>query len=114
MHGNAGPGYPQHISVSDLEAGRRRGDKIFLLDVREAWELAVCALPGANHVTMSEVPRRLDEFPRDCPLVVLCHHGLRSAQVVAWLRAQGLENAVNLAGGIDAWAKEVDRTVPTY
>jgi rhodanese-related sulfurtransferase len=114
MHGHVEVGYPQQITVSDLAEQRRNNEKIYLLDVREAWEVAVCAIPGASHVAMNEIPHRLAELPHDRPLVVFCHHGLRSAQIVAWLRAQGLSNAVNLTGGIDAWAREVDPNLPTY
>ena len=114
MHGHAELGYPHEMTVAELAEKRRHGERFFLLDVREDWELAVCAFTDAAHVPMAELPQRLEELPDDRCLVVICHHGLRSAQVVTWLRAQGLANAVNLSGGIDAWAREVDPSLPSY
>jgi rhodanese-related sulfurtransferase len=82
--------------------------------VREPWELKIARLPDSIDVPLAQVPTSLARLPRDRRLVVLCHHGMRSAQATAWLRAQGLSQAVNLAGGIDAWAREVDPATPTY
>lgn len=105
---------PIAITPATLAAWRAEGVPHAVLDVREPWEVEIAALPGALAVPMAEVPARLGELPRDVPLVVLCHHGARSLRVTAWLRAQGLANAVNLSGGIDAWSADVDPTVPTY
>jgi rhodanese-related sulfurtransferase len=113
MHGTAAPG-PMEIDVATLAAWRADGIAHAVLDVREPWEVAIAALPGSLAVPMAELPGRTDALPRDVPLVVLCHHGGRSLRVTAWLRARGLGNAVNLAGGIDAWATEVDPSMPTY
>lgn len=85
-----------------------------LLDVREAEELAICQLAGARHVPMGEISARLDELPRDRALLVLCHHGARSLHVTRFLRGQGFDQASNVAGGIDAWAREVDPTLARY
>lgn len=89
-----------------------------LLDVREHWELqsAQVKMPPAQalHVPMATVPLRLDEIPRSQPVVCICHHGARSAQVVAFLRRQGYEQVYNLAGGINAWSAHVDPAVPRY
>ncbi len=84
------------------------------IDVREPWELEICALPDSRNLPMAQIPQRHDELPRDRILVVLCHHGMRSRQVTGWLRAHDYGNAVNLSGGIDAWARVVDPTVPVY
>jgi len=105
---------PIEIDVGTLAAWRRDGVAHAVLDVREPWEVAIVSLPGSLKVPMAELPGQADTLPRDVPLVVLCHHGGRSLRVTAWLRAQGLANAVNLAGGIDAWAAEVDPSMPTY
>jgi rhodanese-related sulfurtransferase len=105
---------PREIGPAQLAAWRQEGAAHAILDVREPWEVAIAALDGALLVPMMEVPERLAELPRDRPLVVLCHHGARSWRVMAWLRAQGLGNAVNLAGGIDAWAREIDPAMATY
>ena len=89
-----------------------------LLDVREAWEvqLASIKLPGvtALHIPMQAVPQRLAELAEVQPIVCICHHGMRSAQVVAFLQRQGHAQVYNLAGGVDAWSAQVDPAVPRY
>jgi rhodanese-related sulfurtransferase len=85
-----------------------------VLDVREAEELAICQLDDVLHVPMNEVPARLADLPRDQPVVVLCHHGVRSRMVVDYLRGAGFDNAINLDGGIDAWARQIDASVTRY
>ena len=89
-----------------------------LLDVREPWELAVAAIriDGVRsvHIPMGELATRLIELDPSQPVVCICHHGMRSAQVVAFLERQGFEAAYNLAGGIDAWSAQVDASVPRY
>lgn len=90
-----------------------------LLDVREPWEVALAAirLPGttALDIPMNHVPQRLaDVAAAGQPVVCICHHGMRSAQVVAFLVRQGVDPVYNLAGGIDAWSTEIDPTVPRY
>ena len=102
------------VSVGDFAALRANQGEYALLDVREPWEVAVGALPEAMTIPMNELADRLDTLPVDRPLVVLCYHGQRSGQVTAWLRRLGYENAVNLEGGIDAWARAVDPAMPTY
>ena len=102
------------LSVGDLAALRAGPEPYALLDVREPWEVALGVLPEALTIPMNELPDRLDSLPADRPLVVLCHHGQRSAHVTAWLHWQGYDKAVNLEGGIDAWARTVDPAMPTY
>ncbi|HMM86214.1 rhodanese-like domain-containing protein [Azohydromonas sp.] len=89
-----------------------------LLDVREPWEVAIARLdlPPATTLAMPmrEVPARLAEIDRRRPVVCICHHGVRSAQVVAFLQRQGHERVYNLAGGIDAWSTRVDPRTPRY
>jgi rhodanese-related sulfurtransferase len=101
------------ISVHDLRARRAAGD-VVVLDVREPQELAVAALDDVVHIPMAQIPRRVAELPRDRDIVVLCHMGARSERVTAFLRASGFARAVNLAGGIDAWSREIDPAVPRY
>lgn len=106
------------LQPQDLGALAAQSPPPVLLDVREPWELARARIepPGVElmHVPMRAVPPRLPEIPRGRPVVCLCHHGVRSAQVVAWLRQQGWTQAVSMEGGIDAWAREVDASVGTY
>ena len=102
------------ISVHELADMRSAGKAHAVLDVREARELEICRLEGALHVPMAEVPDRTDDLPKDQPLVVICHHGARSQMVVDFLRDAGFDNAVNLDGGIDAWACDIDQSMPRY
>jgi len=102
------------ISVAQLAKWRQAGTPHVILDVREPGELAICRIESALHIPMSQVPSRLPELPADGPLVVMCHHGMRSQRVVDYLRAAGHDNAINLDGGIDAWAAEIDPSVGRY
>jgi rhodanese-related sulfurtransferase len=85
-----------------------------LIDVREPWEFQLASIAGSTHLPMGEIPSRIQEIDSTHPTVVICHHGVRSLQVVAYLERQGFENLHNLQGGIDAWSREVDPTVPFY
>ena len=91
---------------------------LLLLDVREPWEVETAAIrvEGASSVAipMGEVPARLAEIGRSQPVVCICHHGARSAQVVAFLERSGYAAVYNLAGGVDAWSQQVDGRVPRY
>jgi len=104
----------KEISVCEAAKLRAPTDSATFLDVREPEELAICRLEGALHIPMAEIPARCDSLPRDRPLVVFCHHGIRSAHVVRFLDAKGFANAVNLSGGIHAWSVEVDPQLPRY
>lgn len=87
-----------------------------LLDVRQPDEHAFVSLPGSTLIPLGELLARTDEIEtwKDVEVVVLCHHGIRSAQAVAQLRAMGFTNVHNLSGGIDRWTNEVDSTLPRY
>ncbi len=102
------------IDVAELARRKGNGGGIHMLDVREPWEVEICALNGSINIPMGFVPQHVERLPRDGTLVVVCHHGRRSAHVVAWLRHQGFENAVNLSGGIDQWARQCDPEMNTY
>lgn len=98
------------------ELARLLGDRNppLVLDVRETWELRLAAIPGAVNIPMAEVPDRLDELARERDIIVMCHHGVRSLQVAVFLKQSGFGTVINLAGGIDAWSREVDQSVPLY
>jgi rhodanese-related sulfurtransferase len=86
-----------------------------LVDVRELWEFAATHIEGCLHLPMGEVPTRAHkELDIEERLVIVCHHGVRSMNVTAWLRRQGFEKAQSLRGGIDAWSVEVDPKVARY
>lgn len=85
-----------------------------LLDVREPWEYRICHLARSQLMPMGEIHQQLQHLDRQRETVVICHHGIRSRQVAMYLEYQGFENVVNLKGGLDAWARDVDRDMPTY
>ena len=96
-----------------LENGRPKG--IVLLDVREPWEHEEAQIEGSLLMPMGDVPARANqELDTESRIVAICHHGVRSMSVTAWLREQGFEQAQSLRGGIDAWSAQVDPSIPRY
>lgn len=89
-------------------------DKPVLLDVREPWEYERARIDGSRLVPMRELPARVAEIDDDKEVVAICHHGGRSMQVAMFLERQGFRRVHNLMGGIDAWSRTVDPSVPTY
>ncbi len=87
---------------------------VVLLDVREDAELSLAAIDGAVHIPMGQIPARIDELDSEQTIVVMCHSGGRSAQVATYLSQQGFANVFNLDGGIQAWSRSVDPTIPEY
>jgi rhodanese-related sulfurtransferase len=85
-----------------------------LLDVREPWEYDLARIDGSENVPMGEIPARFEELDKTRSTVVICHHGVRSLQVVAFLQHHGFTNLHNLSGGIDRWSREVDSRVALY
>lgn len=85
-----------------------------LLDVREPWEYEVCHIAGSRSIPMSQLLGRMEELQPACPTVVICHHGVRSQHVAAYLERCGFADVMNLVGGVDAWARTVDPSMPTY
>lgn len=85
-----------------------------LLDVREPWEFATCHIAGSQPMPMASVPARIEELDPEAEIVVVCHHGMRSAQVCMFLERQGYSRVFNLSGGVAAWAAQVDPAMPQY
>jgi rhodanese-related sulfurtransferase len=85
-----------------------------VLDVREPEEIQIARFPGALEIPMGDVPTRFRELDPAKEIVIVCHHGMRSAQVAGYLVQQGFVRVSNLAGGIDAWALLVDRSIARY
>jgi rhodanese-related sulfurtransferase len=103
------------FEVDPVEAKKRvEGGGAMLLDVREGFERDRAAIDGAVWIPMREIPSRVAELPPDREIIVFCHHGGRSAQVAMYLLRGGRPNILNLSGGIDAWSREVDPTIPRY
>lgn len=113
-------GVPE-MTVEEVAQGLERGEAFILLDVREPMEMKMAQLDTEVEAApvsdlVRQGPEALPEaaLDRDAQIVVYCHHGTRSAQVVAWLRQQGWSNVWNMAGGIDAYARRIDPTVGFY
>ncbi len=85
-----------------------------LLDVREPWEYRIAHIEGSELIPMRQVQGHLHELDPGRPTVVICHHGVRSLQVAYFLKHHGFSDVINLAGGINAWSREVDTAVPLY
>ena len=104
------------LEIAALEAAElmARPGGVTLLDVREPHEHQIARLPGAVLIPLGSLPARLAEIDSSRPLVVYCHHGLRSLHAVELLRGSGFARALSLRGGIDAWSREVDPGVPRY
>ncbi len=102
------------ISVIDLKRRIDAHEDPLILDVREPFELEICAFESALHIPLQSIPTRMAEIPKDRPVVVVCHHGVRSANAMAFLNEQGWTNLSNLEGGIHAWALEIDPNMAQY
>jgi rhodanese-related sulfurtransferase len=104
------------ITVSQLRDMLRdnAAEKPRMLDVREPWEWQLARIEGADNLPMGQIPAAVDDIDKTRPTVVICHHGTRSLQVVAFLQRQGFTNLHNLIGGIDAWSREIDSAVALY
>jgi rhodanese-related sulfurtransferase len=105
---------PDDITPQDLKARLDARQPMVLLDVREDWETKLCRLDNATHIPIEEIELRVDELNREDDIVVYCHHGVRSAAVADYLRQLGYPRAVNLAGGVDEWARRIDPSMRRY
>jgi rhodanese-related sulfurtransferase len=102
------------IEPRELKVRLDRGDDVFVLDVREPAEVAIAPFPRASHIAMGDIPVRIAELDPDREIVIVCHHGVRSAQVAMYLARAGFERVLNLSGGIDAWSLDADPATPRY
>ena len=102
----------REISPTDFQSRRAAG--AVLLDVRDDWELARAPVPGVVHIPMAQIPQRLQELDPARETVVMCRSGGRSLRVAQFLEQQGFNSVANLAGGVLAWSREVDPSIPEY
>ncbi len=110
---------PPPLEVTPVEVKRRidSGEKLHLIDVREPFEREQSSIATSELVPMRTVPGALGQLQsraQEAPLIVFCHHGVRSLNVVLWLRDQGVANCQSMSGGIDEWSVEIDPAVPRY
>ena len=103
----------KEISVVAVAKSMQQG-KIVLVDVREHSELAICKIAEAIHIPLGEIPRRIELLPPNVPLIIYCHHGMRSRSVVDYLRSIGFDNVLNMTGGIHCWSKEINPKMQKY
>ncbi len=103
------------ITPEELKQKLDAGHELTVLDVREPWEFDAAHIAGSTLIPMDQIPARVNqEFDPEDHIVVICHHGVRSANVAAWLLRQGFERVQSLRGGIDSWSRQIDPKVPTY
>jgi len=102
------------ITPQELKTRFDRNDRPVLVDVRDSWETKLCRLENALHIPMEELEFRTEELNQQDEIVVYCHHGIRSAAVADYLRQLGFSRVRNLAGGLDAWAATIDRSMRRY
>lgn len=102
------------IAPRDVRAMIQSGEKFLFVDVREKWEHETSQIEGAILISMRDIPAKLSRFSAVEPVVLFCHHGIRSLDAAAWLRNQGIQGARSMSGGIDRWAAEIDPRVPRY
>jgi molybdopterin/thiamine biosynthesis adenylyltransferase/rhodanese-related sulfurtransferase len=103
----------QEISATELKARQDRGERVFILDVREPHEYQICNLNG-KLIPLGELPRRVNELDSSVEMVVHCRSGKRSADAIHFLQTAGFKKLLNLKGGVLAWADEVDPRMPKY
>lgn len=89
-------------------------DKPLLLDVREPWEYRIVHLEGSTLIPMRQIPQQAEALDPEQETIVICHHGIRSRQVALYLEHLGFTRIVNLSGGVDGWAREVDPEMAVY
>ena len=103
------------ITPQDVKRQIDNGKALRLVDVREPFEFERARIEGGELIPMRSVPNALPLLEKEeNPIVVYCHHGMRSLQAVSWLREQGIENCTSMSGGIDRWSREIDPKVPRY
>lgn len=108
---------PFEVTALEVKQRLTSGEQLVLIDVREPFEHAIAHIEGSQLVPMNTVPAALTELEGKADegtLVVFCHHGVRSANVVNWLRGQGIANCQSMAGGIERWSTDVEPSVPRY
>tara|TARA_B100001769_G_C21835457_1_gene453576 strand:+ start:278 stop:628 length:351 start_codon:yes stop_codon:yes gene_type:complete len=90
------------------------GISLVLLDVREHWEFDYCKIPNSIHIPLSNVTKRISEFEKKDPIILICHNGRRSRHIGEELINMGFDNVINLKGGVDKWADDIDKSMPKY
>jgi len=104
----------QQMTPRQLKSHLEQATSPLLLDVRESWEFDICSIENSILIPMGQIPTKLEQLNPKQEIVVICHHGIRSAQVCRYLEHQGFEQMINLSGGVEAWAQDVDTNMAVY
>lgn len=104
----------RELTPTEFVARRASGADVVLLDVRDDWELAIATVPGTVHIPMNEIAERANELDPARETIVLCRSGRRSLEVARFLEQSGFMSVANLTGGILAWSRELDPSIPEY
>lgn len=105
----------RHMSVKELKDYLDATEsQPLLLDVREPWEYQICRIENSRLIPMNEVPYAVKELDPEQETILICHHGVRSQRVGMFLQRSGFRNVVNVTGGINAWARQIDPKMSTY
>ncbi len=105
----------RHITPRELQTWLRQdGDAPLLLDVREPWEFHTCHIEDSQLIPMGRIAEAVSTLDQERDIVVICHHGIRSRQVAYYLERMGFGKVINLTGGVDAWARDVDPQMAVY
>ena len=102
------------ITVMQAKELREKNPSIQFLDVREPEEVEIGNISKTLHIPLNLIPYKLADIPKEEPLIVYCHHGMRSLKAVEYLKAKGFNNVINLKGGIHEWSTKIDSSIPTY
>jgi len=103
----------RRMNVSQLAAHLQTAEPL-MIDVREPWEFDICHIEGSINIPMGQIAQAVEDIDSTGETVVICHHGIRSQQVIQYLRQHDIKNLINLDGGVDAWARDVDPSMPVY
>ena len=105
---------PKSISAKELNELINSVEKIQIVDVRDHFEWDICHIKGALNIPMNLISESIDKISKDITTIVMCHHGVRSMNVIHYLESKGYKNLINLEGGIHVWANDVDKSMSTY
>ena len=96
-----------------MELLENNSDPVFV-DVREKWEFDYCHIPSSIHISVTDIRNNISRLERTRPLILVCHNGRRSREIGKDLIDLGFNNVINLKGGIDQWADDIDNSMPKY
>lgn len=104
----------KEITTQQLKKMLESKEDLTLVDLRPVWEQQLCLIEGSMSVPMTDLPDHMHSLPDDRPIVMICHHGSRSRQAVGFLKGCGYQKVFCLSGGIDSWAKDIDKSMKRY